>query len=164
MLTKLVRRCPETAERDPESGVTLIEMMVVLVIIAIVAALIVPNVIGRPDEARVTVARTDVRTIASSLEMYRLDNRALSDDDPGVAGAGHPPGLAARPAELGVGRVSRPGSGRPLGQSLRLPLARRRRALRSRIRSGRTASPAARGSTPTSRTARRDPDPWLQGT
>ena len=35
-----------------------------------------PNVIGRPDEARVTVARTDVRTIAASLEMYRLDNRA----------------------------------------------------------------------------------------
>ncbi len=61
--------------RDRESGVTLIEMMVVLVIIAIVAALIVPNVIGRPDEARVTVARTDLRTIASSLEMYRLDNR-----------------------------------------------------------------------------------------
>jgi general secretion pathway protein G len=55
--------------------VTLIEMMVVLVIIAIVASLVVPNVIGRPDEARVTVARTDVRTIAASLEMYRLDNR-----------------------------------------------------------------------------------------
>ena len=64
-----------SGKRDAESGVTLIEMMVVLVIIAIVAALIVPNVIGRPDEARVTVARTDVRTIASSLEMYRLDNR-----------------------------------------------------------------------------------------
>jgi general secretion pathway protein G len=49
--------------------------MVVLVIIAVVAALIVPKVIGRPDEARVTVARTDVGTIAASLEMYRLDNR-----------------------------------------------------------------------------------------
>jgi general secretion pathway protein G len=61
--------------RCRDSGVTLIEMMVVLVIIAVVAALIVPNVIGRPDEARVTVARTDVGTIAASLEMYRLDNR-----------------------------------------------------------------------------------------
>ena len=66
---------PRKATRRHDSGVTLIEMMVVLVIIAIVAALIVPNVIGRPDEARVTVARTDVRTIAASLEMYRLDNR-----------------------------------------------------------------------------------------
>lgn len=60
--------------RDPQAGVTLIEMMVVLVIIAVVAALIVPNVIGRPDEARVTVARTDLRSIGSALELYRLDN------------------------------------------------------------------------------------------
>lgn len=51
-------------------------MMVVLVIIAIVAALVVPNVIGRPDEARATAARADIRTIAATLEMYRLDNRA----------------------------------------------------------------------------------------
>ena len=70
--------------RDGESGVTLIEMMVVLVIIAIVAALIVPNVIGRPDEARVTVAKTDVRTIAASLEMYRLDNRVYPATSQGL--------------------------------------------------------------------------------
>ena len=65
----------QARRRDPQAGVTLIEMMVVLVIIAVVAAVIVPNVIGRPDEARVTVARTDIRTIASALELYRLDNR-----------------------------------------------------------------------------------------
>ncbi len=70
--------------RDGESGVTLIEMMVVLVIIAIVAALIVPNVIGRPDEARVTVARTDVRSISASLEMYRLDNRSYPASSQGL--------------------------------------------------------------------------------
>lgn len=62
------------ARRTSDSGVTLIEMMVVLVIIAIVAALVVPNVIGRPDEARVTAARTDVKTIGATLEMYKLDN------------------------------------------------------------------------------------------
>lgn len=61
--------------RRHDSGVTLIEMMVVLVIIGIVAALIVPNVIGRPDEARAAVAKSDLRTIAASLEMYRLDAR-----------------------------------------------------------------------------------------
>jgi len=55
--------------------VTLIEMMIVLVIIAVVAAMVVPNVIGRPDEARATVARTDIRAIASALELYRLDNK-----------------------------------------------------------------------------------------
>lgn len=53
---------------------TLIEMIIVLAIIALIAALIVPNVIGRPDEARVTVAATDVRTISAALRMYRLDN------------------------------------------------------------------------------------------
>jgi general secretion pathway protein G len=78
--------------RRRDSGVTLIEMMVVLVIIAIVASLIVPNVIGRPDEARVTVARTDVRTIAASLEMYRLDNRVYPATSQGLDA------LVSRPA------------------------------------------------------------------
>lgn len=82
---------PRPRKRDSQSGVTLIEMMVVLVIIAIVAALIVPNVIGRPDEARVTVARTDIRTIASSLEMYRLDNRRYPSTAQGLEA------LVARP-------------------------------------------------------------------
>ena len=57
-----------------EAGLTLIEMIVVLAIIALVAALIVPNVIGRPDEARVTVASADMRTVSAALKMYRLDN------------------------------------------------------------------------------------------
>jgi general secretion pathway protein G len=60
--------------RHGEAGVTLIEMMVVLVMISVVAALIVPNVIGRPDEARVAVAETDMRSIAGALQLYRLDN------------------------------------------------------------------------------------------
>ena len=55
-------------------GFTLLEVMVVLVIIAILMALVVPNVIGRPDEARVTVAKADLRAIAGALDMYRLDN------------------------------------------------------------------------------------------
>ncbi|MGV6848179.1 MAG: type II secretion system major pseudopilin GspG [Marinibacterium sp.] len=68
------RRQKPFPARDSEAGVTLIEMMVVLVIISVVAALIVPNVIGRPDEARVAVAETDMRTVASALQLYRLDN------------------------------------------------------------------------------------------
>lgn len=57
-----------------EAGLTLIEILVVLAIIAVMAYLIVPNVIGRPDQARVTVAQTDLRTISAALKMYRLDN------------------------------------------------------------------------------------------
>jgi general secretion pathway protein G len=67
---------PQKDQRRPDAGVTLIEMMVVLVIIAAVAAIIVPNVMGRPDEARATVAQSDIRAIGSALEIYRLDNRS----------------------------------------------------------------------------------------
>jgi general secretion pathway protein G len=57
-----------------KNGFTLIEVMVVLVIIGILMALVVPNVIGRPDEARIIVAKSDLRTISNALEMYKLDN------------------------------------------------------------------------------------------
>lgn len=74
-----------------EAGLTLIEMIVVLAIIALVAALIVPNVIGRPDQARVTVANTDLRTISAALKMYRLDNGDYPTSDQGLVA------LSARP-------------------------------------------------------------------
>lgn len=77
---------------DPDAGLTLIEMIVVLAIIALVAALIVPNVIGRPDEARVTVAKTDLRTISAALKMYRLDNGDYPTTQQGLAA------LATKPA------------------------------------------------------------------
>lgn len=74
-VTKPIRtRLRKTPINHPEAGLTLVEMIVVLAIIALVAALIVPNVIGRPDQARVTVANTDLRTISAALKMYRLDN------------------------------------------------------------------------------------------
>ena len=79
--------------RSTVAGVTLIEMMIVLVIIGIVAALIVPNVIGRPDEARRAVAVADLRTIAASLEIYRLDNRRYPTTLQGLAA------LSAKPTD-----------------------------------------------------------------
>lgn len=56
------------------SGFTLIEIMVVLVIIAILGALVAPQILGRVDEARVTATRQDIRTLGTALDMYRLDN------------------------------------------------------------------------------------------
>lgn len=67
-----------------EAGLTLIEMMIVLVIIAIVAGLITMNVINRPDEARVTTTRTNLTTIAGALKMYRLDNGNYPSTDQGL--------------------------------------------------------------------------------
>ncbi|WP_448657677.1 type II secretion system major pseudopilin GspG [Sphingomonas sp. CJ99] len=57
-----------------ETGLTLVEMIVVLAIIALVAALIVPNVIGRPDQARVTTTQTNLTSVSGALKLYRLDN------------------------------------------------------------------------------------------
>lgn len=67
-----------------EEGLTLVEMIVVLAIIALVAALIVPNVIGRPDQARVTTANADIATIATQLTTYRLDNGAYPTTTQGL--------------------------------------------------------------------------------
>ena len=89
--------------RPSEAGLTLVEMIVVLAIIALVAALIVPNVIGRPDEARVTVANTDIKTIGAALKMYRLDNGDYPTTQQGlkalVERSSTPPVPASFPAE-----------------------------------------------------------------
>lgn len=60
--------------RAGQEGLTLVEMIVVLAIIALVAALIVPNVINRGDQARVTTTEGNLATISQALTMYRLDN------------------------------------------------------------------------------------------
>ena len=56
-------------------GFTLIEVMVVIVILGVLAALIVPRVMSRPDEARVVAARQDIASLMQALKLYKLDNR-----------------------------------------------------------------------------------------
>lgn len=65
-------------------GFTLIELMVVLVIIGVLAALIVPNVLDRADDARATAARTDVNNLMQALKLYRLDNQRYPGAEQGL--------------------------------------------------------------------------------
>jgi len=67
-----------------ERGFTLIEIMVVIVILGVLAALVVPKVMSRPDEARVVAAQQDINAIMSALKLYRLDNTRYPDTTQGL--------------------------------------------------------------------------------
>ena len=67
-----------------QSGFTLIELMVVVVILAVLAAFVAPKLMDRPDEARLVKVKQDINAISSSLELYRLDNFIYPTTDQGL--------------------------------------------------------------------------------
>jgi general secretion pathway protein G len=88
---KLILRRPHSARRLPR-GFTLIEIMVVITILGILAALIVPRVVGRTDDARVAAAKQDIASLLQALKLYRLDNGAYPSTEQGLKA------LLAKPA------------------------------------------------------------------
>ncbi|MEY2689530.1 MAG: type secretion system protein GspG [Pseudomonadota bacterium] len=78
-------------------GFTLIELMVVLVIIGVLAALVVPNVLSRADDARMTAARTDVNNLMQALKLYKLDNQRFPTGEQGLQALIARPGAAPVP-------------------------------------------------------------------
>jgi general secretion pathway protein G len=66
-------------------GFTLIEIMVVVIIIGLLAAVIVPNVISKVDEARIAKAKTDIQALETALTMFRLDNSKYPTTEQGLA-------------------------------------------------------------------------------
>lgn len=67
-----------------QRGFTLLEVMVVVVILGILAALVVPKIISRPDEARVIAARQDIASLMQALKLYRLDNQRYPATEQGL--------------------------------------------------------------------------------
>ncbi|HYA36715.1 MAG TPA: type II secretion system major pseudopilin GspG [Candidatus Methylomirabilis sp.] len=65
-------------------GFTLIEVLVVVVILSILAAIIVPQIMDRPDQARVVAAKSDIRALEGALKLYRLDNGVYPSTEQGL--------------------------------------------------------------------------------
>ncbi len=65
-------------------GFTLIEMLVVILILAILAALIIPRLIGRTSDAKIAKAKSDIATVSSLLQQYRLDNDKYPTTEEGL--------------------------------------------------------------------------------
>jgi general secretion pathway protein G len=81
--------------RCNERGFTLIELMVVIVILGILAGLIVPRIMGRPDEARRAKARIQIESIETALKLYRLDNGNYPTTEQGLQALVVPPPVGA---------------------------------------------------------------------
>lgn len=79
MQTKRVQK-----QQSAQAGFTLIEVMVVVIILGILAAIVVPRVMDRPDTARITKAKQDIRALESALNLYKLDNFVYPTTDQGL--------------------------------------------------------------------------------
>ncbi len=80
-----------------QAGFTLIEIMVVVVIIGVLAALVVPGVLGRAEEARVTAARSDVAGLMQALKLYKLDNQRYPSGEQGLEALARKPTVGTIP-------------------------------------------------------------------
>ncbi|MDE2149890.1 MAG: type II secretion system major pseudopilin GspG [Gammaproteobacteria bacterium] len=77
--------------RSRAAGFTLIEIMVVVVILGILAAIVVPRIMDQPDKARVAKAKQDIQVLGTALDLYKLDNYAYPSTQQGLQALVNPP-------------------------------------------------------------------------
>lgn len=97
------RSARSTLSRPSVRGFTLIEVLIVVVILGILAGLIVPRIMDRPDQARVVAAKNDIQAIISALKLYRLDNGSYPSSQQGLDA------LVKRPESGDIPRNWKPG-------------------------------------------------------
>ncbi len=84
-------------QRRHSSGFTLIELMVVIVILGILAGLIIPRIMGRPEEARRMKARVQMENIETAIRLYKLDNGSYPSTEQGLQALVEPPQVGELP-------------------------------------------------------------------
>lgn len=100
--------------RARQQGFSLIEIMVVVVIIGILAALIVPRLMDRPDQARVVAARQDIAALMQALKLFKLDNGRYPSAEQGLQALVKPPqGGGAMPVTPYLDRLPNDPWGQP---------------------------------------------------
>jgi general secretion pathway protein G len=87
------RRCPGRAAAREQAGFTLIEIMVVVVILAILASIVAPQIINRIDDAQISKAKQDIRMYETALDLFRVDNFRYPSTELGLES------LARQPAD-----------------------------------------------------------------
>src|SRR5215813_15648763 len=85
------------------AGFTFIEIMVVVAILAILAALVVPRIMGRTDDAKRTAAKVQIRNIEGALQLYKLDNGVYPTTEQGLKALVEKPSVGAIPKKWKVG-------------------------------------------------------------
>ena len=91
------------SRRRTARGFTLIEIMVVVVIMGVLAALVVPRLMGRTDDARILAARQDIATLMQALKLYRLDNQRYPTTEQGLQALVTRPAMAPVPPNWKTG-------------------------------------------------------------